>query len=350
MFPRDHGRAQTQARKIMTDQSSLDNNSSMARFKNFVLDNFERLLIVIILGVVAASHFWFVRGTPVLFFYYLPALIAGYVLGKRSALMTAILCVCAVALAAIISPASFIPSESDNPKLTVFMDLLAWGGFLILAALVTGQLYEDKERRIQELKSAYIGILEVLARYLESPEGPAKGHCLRVANLSAEIAVAMGLPRATVDNVHAAALLHDMHLSGDGISGDVIHKAAMLSENQDALKSQDSKTAEILTSVGTVLKEAVVLIRCHSDQANPSAEPVALDALPLGARIVSVADAYDDLTISKPYATGRAPWVAVKEIEKGAGTRYDAQVVEGLKSVVAHRLDEDKLVMNLTHA
>lgn len=337
---------------MSTSQSipTLTPNTAMSHFKSFVLQHFERLLIVVILGVVAASHFWFVRGTPVLFFYFLPALVAGYVLGKRMAVMTAILCVCAVALAAVLSPEAFMPQPGADTTHTVFFDLLAWGGFLILAALVTGQLYEEKERRIDELKSAYIGILEVLARYLESPEGPAKGHCLRVANLSAEVAVAMGLPRATVDNVHAAALLHDMHMTGEGISGDVIHKAALLSENQDALKDQDGKTSEILTSVGTVLKEAVVLIRCRGEQAAAGAGTPLTDDVPLGARIVSVADAYDELTINKPYAAGRAPWVAVKEIEKGSGTRFDPKVVEALKSVIAHRLDEDKLVMNLTHA
>ncbi len=325
----------------------LAHNRGINRVKSFVLNHFERIVIVVILGAVAASHFWFVRGTPILFFYFLPALIAGYVLGKRSALMTAILSVCAVALAAVLSPDSFVTRfDVGNEKMTVALDLLAWGGFLILAALVTGQLYEDKERRIEELKSAYIGILEVLARYLESPEGPVKGHCLRVANLSAEMAVAMGLTRTEVDNIHAAALLHDIRLTGDGISGDVIRKAALLSESQDALKDQDHKTSEILTSVGTVLKEAVVLIRCH-DKACADGKP---DDVPLGARIVAVADAYDELTITKPYATGRAPWVAVKEIEKAAATRYDARVVDALKSVVAHRMDEDKLVMSLTHA
>lgn len=331
--------------------SSVDRSKNMEKIKAFVLEHFERILVVIVLGVVAASHFWFARGTPILFFYFLPALIAGYVLGKRNALMTAILSVLAVAFAFIISPESFAPRYETNTQLMITLDLAAWGGFLILAALVTGQLYEDKERRIQELKSAYIGILDVLARYLESPEGPAKGHCLRVANLSAEIAVAMGLPRSTVDNVHAAALLHDIQMTGEGFSGDIIHRAAMLSENQEALKDRDGKTAEILTSVGTVLKEAVSLIRYHCEQvASKTEELPELQEVPLGARIVAVADAYDELVSDRPYASGRAPWVAVKEMEKGVDKRFDRQVVDGLKSVIAHRLEQDKRVMSLTRS
>jgi len=319
----------------------------MEKVKTFFLDHFERILVVTILGVVAVSHLWFARGTPILFFYFLPALTAGYVLGKRNALLTAILSVLAVAFAFILSPGSFTPRYENNKELMAALDLGAWAGFLILAALVTGQLYEDKERRIQEVKSAYIGILEVLARYLESPEGPAKGHCLRVANLSAEIAVAMGLPRVTVDNVHAAALLHDIQMTGEGISGDVIHRAAMLSEDKEELKEHAGKAAEILSSVGTVLKEAVSLIRYHSEQTSADGTVASPEEMPMGARIVCVADVYDELVTDKAYASGRAPWVAVKEIEKGVGQRYDHKVVEGLKSVIAHRLEQDKRVMSL---
>ncbi|KPJ56700.1 MAG: hypothetical protein AMS16_01935 [Planctomycetes bacterium DG_58] len=327
--------------------SGFGQGKGLRNVKEFVLEHFEHILVVVILGVVAASHFWFARGTPILFFYFLPALTAGYVLGKRNALMTAIFSVLAVAFAFIISPSSFTPRYEMRGELQVALDLAAWAGFLVLAALVTGQLYEDKERRIQELKSAYIGILEVLARYLENPEGPAKGHCLRVANLSAEIAVAMGLPRSSVDNIHAAALLHDVQMSGEGISGDIIHRAAMLSESPEELKEHGGKTAEILSSVGTVLKEAVSLIRYDYERVGTEAESDGPDEIPIGAAVVAVADAYDELVTDKPYASGRAPWVAVKEIEKGVGTRFDPRVVEGLKSVIAHRLEKDRRVTSL---
>lgn len=332
--------------------TALGQNKQMLRVKTFVLNHFERILVIVILAVVAAAHFWFARGIPILFFYFLPALVAGYVLGKRNALMTAIFSILAVAFAFVATPETFNVKWGGDSDLLLATDLAAWAGFLILAALVTGQLYEDKERRIQELRSAYLGILQVLARYLDSPEGPTKGHCLRVANLSAEIARAMGLPNSTVDNVHAAALLHDIETT-DGMSGDVIHRAAMLSEEDETMMESAGKTGAILSSVGTVLKEAIPLIRYHSLHAEgkePQDAPTELDAPPVGARIVGVADAYDLLVTDKPYATGRAPWVAVKEIEKGIGTRYDREVVEGLKSVVARRLEQDKRVAALAGA
>jgi HD-GYP domain-containing protein (c-di-GMP phosphodiesterase class II) len=319
----------------------------MDRAKAFILKHFERIVVIVILGVVAVAHFCFANGTPILFFYFLPALTAGYVLGKRNALLTAILSICAVGFFFAISPQTFMARSENSTLLMVGMDLVAWAGFLILAALVTGQLYEDKERRIQELKSAYLGILEILAKYLESPEGPRKGHCLRVAGLSAEIAVAMGLTPASVDNINAAALLHDIPVTGEGSSGAIIHKAAMLSENQEELKEHDGKSIEILSSVGTVLKEAVPLIRCHNEMvASTGKGALRIEDMPLGARIVAVADTYDELVTDKPYAAGRAPWVAIKEIEKASGTRFDREVVDALKSVIAHRIDVEQAALS----
>jgi HD-GYP domain-containing protein (c-di-GMP phosphodiesterase class II) len=318
----------------------------MESVKNFVLRHFERLVVIVILGVVGAAHFLFARGTPVLFFYFLPALTAGYVLGKRNALMTAILSILAVTFFFVIEPDAFVWQYDTSAKLIMWMDLAAWGGFLILAALVTGQLYEEKERRIEELRAAYIGILDVLSRYLESPGDPIKGHCHRVADLSAEIARAMGLPRSMSDNVHAAALLHDIEMTGAGSSGEAIHRAAMLSEDEDQLKDQSGKNAEILQSVGMVLKEAVPLIRSHREQmeTGPDGRPD-LIGIPLGARIVAVADAYDNLVHNRQTHIGRAPWVAVKEIEKGAGTRFDPEVIDGLKAVVARQLEENTVAL-----
>lgn len=318
----------------------------METVKRFVFRHFERIVVIVILGVVATAHFLFARGTPVLFFYFLPALVAGYVVGKRGALMTAILSILAVAFFLTLQPDAHAWQYGAEQSLLLWMDVAAWGGFLILAALVTGQLYEEKERRIEELRTAYIGILDLLSRYLESPSDPIKGHCHRVADLSAQIAEAMDLPRSTSDNVHAAALLHDIEVAGAGSSGEAIQRAAMLTENDDQLKDQTVKNAEILQSVALVLKEAVPLIRSHREHKDaPADAPRDLIEIPLGARIVAVADAYDDLVNNPHTNIGRAPWVAVKEIEKGADTRFDPDVIDGLKAVVAQQLEEDTVAL-----
>ena len=330
-----------------TQVDDILSRKPMTGMKKFFLQNFERIVILVILAVVAASHFFFVRGTLILFFYFLPALVAGYFMGRRYALKVAIFSVCVVTFVFIMSPKAFMLPDNAQSQLNAALDLAAWGGFLVLAALITGQLYEEKESRIQNLRSAYLGILDVLSRYLEDPEGPSNGHCLRVAELAAEVGTALDLPQGTIDNIRAAALLHDMRMVDSDISGDIIQRAAMLSETDDG--PTDAKTVEILSSVGVALRGALSLIRCQADQGEADQPVEQFTEIPIGAYVVGIADAYDQLVVSSPGTPGRAPWVAVKELEKGVGTRFDAEAHEALKSVIAHHMEEQHSLAAVEH-
>jgi HD-GYP domain-containing protein (c-di-GMP phosphodiesterase class II) len=95
------------------------------------------------------------------------------------------------------------PERFFNPKeiLKGIAQLSSWGGFLILASFTVGTLYERNEQRVKELKNAYIGVLEILSKYLESTDGYTKGHSVRVAELATEIATAMELQRPVVENI-----------------------------------------------------------------------------------------------------------------------------------------------------
>lgn len=319
----------------------------MNRCKHWFLRHFEHILVLTILLSVTVSHFWFARGTPILFFYFLPALLAGYVLGKRQALLTAMFSVLAVGFIAILAPDVFVPQYETPGPLFVLLDLMAWGGFLILAALLTGQLYEKNERRIQELKSSYLGILEILSKYLEKNDAGQKGHSVKVAELSESIGEAMGLPKSSIDNIHAAALLHD--LGRTELSGELIRRAAMLTEtDRELIDAQSCRGAEILHSVGSVLKEAVPLVRYHYDY-YVEGLPLSggLESIPLGSRVIAVADAYENITGGRPGHSARVPWVAIREIEKNVGKLYDTRVVAALKQVMATRLQNDELTVSV---
>ncbi len=217
--------------------------------------------------------------------------------------------------------------------------LSSWMLFLFLASVIVGTLYDQNQHRLRDLKNAYIGIIEILAKYLESTDRYTKGHSVRVAELSMATAIAMGLPRSQVENIRAAGLLHD--IGKIEISGDVLQKAAELStEERELIDSHPTKGAHILASVGSVLKEVAPIVIAHHkyfidtlDLNNRDIEKI-----PLGARIVSVADAFDAMTTDRPYRKGMLPWQALEEVEAKMGKQFDPMVVEAFKRVVSERM------------
>jgi putative nucleotidyltransferase with HDIG domain len=194
---------------------------------------------------------------------------------------------------------------------------------------------------MKDLKNAYIGILEILSKYLESTDRYTKGHSVRVSELAMEIGIAMELPRTEVENVRVAGLLHD--IGKVEISGEILRKAAQLTtEERDLVDEHTVKGAYLLTSVGSVLKEVVPIVVAHHKYfteaiGNPEGE---VTAVPLGARIISVADAFDAMTSDRPYRKGMSPWEAMEEIIKNAGKQFDPVVVEAFKHVVRERIEK----------
>jgi len=186
----------------------------------------------------------------VLNFYYLPVLASGYFLGRRLGVLTAVFSVLMVAISALIFPNGFFGKQDLFKSVA---QILSWGGFLILSSIAVGTLYEQNERRMKDLKNAYIGILEILSKYLESTDRYTKGHSVRVSELAMEIGIAMELPRTEVENVRVAGLLHD--IGKVEISGEILRKAAELTtEERELVDEHTVKGAYLLTSVGSVLK------------------------------------------------------------------------------------------------
>ncbi len=304
--------------------------------RKYVVRNFEAFVIAfIIVSVVLVSYFVHQK-LGVLNLYYLPVLAAGYVVGKRFALLTSIFSVAAVALFVILNPGAF---AGGRTTLTVAIDLIAWGGFLVLASIVVGTLYEEKEKHIQELRRAYVGVLEILSKYLESADRYTKGHSLRVAEMSAEVAGKMGLPEAEVETIRAAALLHDV--GKVEISTELLRKASELSTQEKAvLDSHVKRGVDLLRSVGVVLQEAIPIILAHHQRFVGSATNGGdAKVAPVGARILAVADAFDAMTSDRPYRAGMPPWKAMEELGNNAGGQFDPEVVEAFRSVVYAKIE-----------
>ncbi len=309
----------------------------MDQFKQFILRHFEKVLVSIILIAAFIGTYLIEEKFIILNFYYLPVLVSGYFLGRQFGVLTAVFSILAVLIMAMIFPERFFSSR-DVIKGTV--QLSSWGGFLILASVAVGTLYERNEQRLKELKNAYIGVLEILSKYLESTDRYTKGHSVRVAGLATEIGNAMELPRSEVENIRVAGLLHD--IGKIEVSGEILRKAAALStEEKELMDLHTVKGAHILSSVGSVLKEVVPIVVAHHKHFIEAIEGNNGDALkiPLGARVVAVADAFDAMTTDRPYRKGMPPWEAFEEIVANTGKQFDPEVVGAFKQVVSEKME-----------
>jgi len=307
------------------------------QFKQAVVRHFEKVLIGLILLAAFTGTYLIEEKSIILNFYYLPVLVASYLLGRRTGLLTAILSVLVVLLFAAVFPERFFEHRQIVSGVAL---LSSWSGFLILASILVGTLYELSERRMLDLKKAYIGILEILSKYLESTDQYTKGHSLRVSDLAQETARAMGMSPVEVENIRAAGLLHD--IGKIEISVDVLRKAAELNTEERALMDTHvSKGGDILSSVGGVLKDVVPIVLAHHRHfiTGVGTEPGERSRIPLGARILAVADSFDAMVTDRPYRKAMPPWKAVEELAAKTGTQFDPRVVETFKTVVAARME-----------
>ena len=308
----------------------------MDKIKAFLINHLEKILILGLTVVILITNYFITQKMAFLNFYYLPVLVSGYFLGKKYAVYTSLFSISLVVFLGVLYPHSFY---NQSTGLQLALNLVIWGGFLFLSAAVVGTLYEQKEKKIQELKKAYVGVIEILTKYLESSDRYTKGHSIRVADYSTEIAKAMELPKLEIENIRVASLLHD--IGKIDISSDLITKAASLTnEEKKIVESHVEKGAEILNSVGTVLKEAIpIVLSHHTFFIESNQEEKKFSNLPLGARILAVADSFDAMVTDRPYRAGKPLWQAVEELEKCAGTQFDPTVVEAFKRVLADKVE-----------
>ncbi|GAB4401569.1 MAG: response regulator [Anaerolineales bacterium] len=162
-----------------------------------------------------------------------------------------------------------------------------------------------------------------LANSLEAKDPYTVGHSQRVAALAERLAHALGLPEGEIRYIHMAGLLHD--IGKIGISEAVINKSGPLTPTEYAhIQTHPLISERILVPVAE-LNGALRMIRNHHERWDGSGYPDGLKELeiPLGARILALADAYDAMTSQRPYRPALPREVALREIERGAGNHFD---------------------------
>jgi putative nucleotidyltransferase with HDIG domain len=279
--------------------------------------------IALLLNYVVASQ------RMVLGFYVLPTVGSAYFKGKRHATLTALASVLLVVLLLI-----YVDNGAEAGTEAAFnqwLDITVWGGSLVITGYLMGTLCERKNSQLEELRNTYHGVLMILRHFI-SKDTYTENHSYRVSVYATTIATAMDLSTAQIEDVRAAALLHD--IGKLDISRELLYKAARLTrEEYEEIKKHVSKGVEMLEPVGGSLRRVIPIILAHHDKFDGSGyHSTAGDDIPVEARIIAVADVYDSLTSDRPYRKAMSVFEARDTIIKGSETEFDPVVVEAFLS------------------
>lgn len=182
-------------------------------------------------------------------------------------------------------------------------------------------------------------LLEVMVKAIEARDPYTSGHSLRVSQLSRTIALELGLPAKEVEMVHTAALLHDVGKIHEEFAP-LLRKEDRLTPEETALmQTHSARSAElvgIISKFRGLIQEAV---RYHHERWDGKGYPSGLSdqGIPLGSRIILIADTIDAMTTDRPYRKRLPLEVVIGELQKCRGTQFDPDIVELVVSSVAVR-------------
>jgi len=185
------------------------------------------------------------------------------------------------------------------------------------------------------LSTATLDQVYALAATVDARDPYTYGHSARVADIAQTLAKAIGLPEKELADLYAASLLHDV--GKVGIPDAVLTKLDELTAKEwETIKKHSAEGARIVGYVKG-LAALVPVILHHHEWYDGTGYPAGLkgEEIPLAARIISLADAYDTMTTSRPYREVVSHEEACEELKRHSGTQFDPKLVEAFYQVMA---------------
>lgn len=181
---------------------------------------------------------------------------------------------------------------------------------------------------LADMKGLFIGIIKSLAQAIDAKSPWTKGHSDRVTEYAVRIGKEMGLQDKELEVLRVAGLLHD--IGKIGTHDTLLDKPGKLaSAEYEIVKEHPARGSELLLPIKQ-LNHIIPWIRGHHERLDGTGYPDGLkgDEIPLQARILAVADAFDSMTAERPYRETPGREKAIEELKKNAGIQFDPKVVE----------------------
>ena len=206
-----------------------------------------------------------------------------------------------------------------------------------------GALMREFNRMADEIRNTYLGAISTLAEVVEAKSHYTREHIDRVESIAmatADVLERRGWVRFSSHQrfiLSVAAILHDV--GKIAIANEILNKSGPLELNERAqILTHPEAGALIVQRIGK-LERAAEIIRCAHEHFDGSGYPRGLrrEEIPIESRIILAVDAFDAITMDRPYSTGRPQQDAIAELRSEAGRQFDPVVVEALIEVVMAR-------------
>jgi putative nucleotidyltransferase with HDIG domain len=200
-----------------------------------------------------------------------------------------------------------------------------WGLLLFAIPFVVSRqafrLYVEIRSDLKDFVRALTGVLDEIDPFTRQ-------HSARVAEYCVRLARGMRLSESQVEEIEYAALVHDLGKIGPHYQNIIRKSGGLSQEDRRKMREHPAAGAEIVAKV-RALHRASQIVCSHHEQPDGCGYPYGLHSIdvPLGARILKVSDAFDAMTSDRPYRRALTVEAALLEIERNAGTQFDAAVV-----------------------
>ncbi len=181
---------------------------------------------------------------------------------------------------------------------------------------------------VEQQRSLFLSTVKSLVSAIDAKDEYTRHHSTRVTDFSLKIAAKMGFSEKEIGDLELAALLHDV--GKIAVPESILNKPGKLTKEEFEVIKEHPVRGEAILSPVIELKEISRVVRAHHERYDGTGYPDRLKGreIPMGARIMTIADTYDSITSERPYRKAASHRYAMKEIIACSGTQFDPEVVE----------------------
>ena len=219
----------------------------------------------------------------------------------------------------------------------VYVSIGIWGIILFFFPLILARRSFELYTKMRKI---YLDTIRALAAAIDAKDPYTKGHSERVAKMALALAQELNLPEREIEKIEYTALLHD--IGKIGVDERILGKDdGLTSEEYNKIKEHTITGAKIIEPVD-FLKDSYEAIYHHHERYDGDGYPIGIKEkdIPLSARIIAVADAYDAMGSDRPYRKKLSQDKIMKELTEQSGKQFDPEIVKAIISVLSREREE----------